>query len=192
MPEDKVEELPAADTPAEAKPASPIIPLIAILVLLPVLSFLMTEFVLIPRMKQAVAEQTGAHGDDAHAEVKVAKAEKGSDGYGEGYGDEAAYGSASSYEFSNIVANLAGSLKSRYVKVSFTVEGEDPAFASKIETNRAKLIDTTLGILASLTLSDLENPGMKNQLRSDLIAAYETALQERVITQLYFSEFVVQ
>ena len=59
MPEDNVEELPAGDAGAGAqKPPSPLLPIVAILVLLPVLSFLMTEFVLIPRMKAAVAEQT--------------------------------------------------------------------------------------------------------------------------------------
>ncbi len=196
--EDTVEELPAA-APAggAAKGGNPGIPVLAILILLPVLSFMMTDFVLIPKIKGAVAKQTGAseHASaDADAKDSQAKSDKKKSGsYGDDKGgDYGGYGSANSYEFDSIITNLAGSLKSRYVKVSFTVEGEHPGFVDTIESNKAKLIDTTLGLLSSLSLSDLENPGIKNQLRSDLIAAYENALQERVITQLYFSEFVVQ
>lgn len=78
------------------------------------------------------------------------------------------------------------------MKVSFIVEGSRPDFSVLAEANRVKMIDATLGVLSSLTSADLQNPGIKNTVRSKLIAAYDTVLKERVVTGLYFSEFVVQ
>jgi flagellar FliL protein len=198
MPEEAVEDLP----PEKPKKASnPFIPIIAVLVLLPVLSFLMTDFVLIPRIKHAVAEETGAGVKLAKAdstEGKVSKDAQGSKknskgGHGKKGGDSAGPAiDPHSFEFSNIVANLAGSLKSRYLKISFTVEGDAPGFRETIEANEVKMIDATLGILTSLSLKDLESPAVKNELRSQLLAAFENALHEPIVSELYFSEFVVQ
>ncbi len=153
-------------------------PVLAILILTPVITFAMAEFILIPRMQKAL----GAGSDSGGSAHQSAKA-----------GEHAEDGEAvKTYKFDNIVANLSGSLKSRYVKVSFSMEGVHPNFKEVIVSNEPKLIDATLGILSALTLVDLEEPGIKNILRSDLLNVFEIALNERVIEQLYFSEFVVQ
>jgi flagellar FliL protein len=61
-----------------------------------------------------------------------------------------------------------------------------------MEQNRAKVIDATLSVLSNLTLQDLEEPGIKNIVRNQLINQIGQALKSNAVEQLYFSEFVVQ
>ncbi len=176
MAEETIEVLPAAGEGGGEKSGSPIVPILAIVVLLPAITFAMGEYVLIPRMKEALGV-TG-HGEQKHGEKKG--------GYSENHGE------VHTFEFSNIVANLSGALKSRYVKVTFTVEGSHAEFVPIMESNNIKLIDATLGVLSSLSLADLEKAGVKNLLRNNLLNTFETTLNERIVEQLYFSELVVQ
>src|SRR5690349_6576325 len=106
------EEKASAETP-EAAPApaakapSMWLPIIAVLVLMPAISFGVTQFVLIPRIKAAVM-QAGGKTETSHVEHKEKAHDKKSEGKGGG-----------SYEFSNIVVNLTGSGGTRYLKASF-------------------------------------------------------------------------
>ena len=210
MANEKIEEI----TPgAPAAGGNPLIPAIAVLVLMPVLSFALTKFLFIPQIQGAIKETmneaagmelqyepkgaASGHGDaKAESTEKKAKADAHGGGHGGGHGasDAAATPAAptNSYEFQNIIANLSGSSMNRYVKVSFVVEGESEGFAATIEANRVKLIVATISVLSSLSSVDLQNPGIKNQVRSRLIAAYDSVLRERIVEGLFFSEFVVQ
>lgn len=128
----------------------------------------------------------GGHGGgDAHG--------GGGDAHGGGHGDTSGGGvSGNTYEFDGILANLSGSSMNRYVRVSFIIEGSEPGFAGIMEQNRVKLIDATISVLSSLSSFDLQSAGVKNQVRSKLIAAFDAVLKKRMVEGLYFSEFVVQ
>ncbi|MCG8528442.1 MAG: flagellar basal body-associated FliL family protein, partial [Opitutales bacterium] len=128
----------------------------------------------------------GGHGGgDAHG--------GGGDAHGGGHGDTSGGGaSGNTYEFDGILANLSGSSMNRYVRVSFIIEGSEPGFAGIMEQNRVKLIDATISVLSSLNSFDLQSAGVKNQVRSKLIAAFDAVLKKRMVEGLYFSEFVVQ
>lgn len=154
-----------------------LVPILVVVIMLPVLSFLMTEFVLIPRMAKALG-----------AEAKAEEAGK----HAEGGAEAGAKGPMQQAVFDDIVANISGTVQSRYIKVSFTVEGHAEHFPELVEGNRAKLRDATLSILSTLTMRDLDKPGVKNVVRSDLLSAFETAMGGKVIENLYFSDFVVQ
>ena len=185
MADEAGEDLPEA---GGAKGPSPLIPVLAIVIILPVINFMMTQFMLIPGMKSALAEtiqESGvmAEGEKGGGESSAPSAAESSE---EGIAEPA------SYEFDGIIANLAGSMRSRYVKVSFMVEGSDPEFTATMEKNRTKLIDAAIGVLAALTIKDLEDAGIKNVIRNDLIGSFEAALRKRIVESLYFSEFVVQ
>ena len=117
----------------------------------------------------------------------------GGDSHGGGHGDTSGGGaSGNTYEFDGILANLSGSSMNRYVRVSFIIEGSEPGFAGIMEQNRVKLIDATISVLSSLNSFDLQSAGVKNQVRSKLIAAFDAVLKKRMVEGLYFSEFVVQ
>ena len=83
-------------------------------------------------------------------------------------------------------------MKSRYIKVSFTAYSADPEVEVRMEHEKPKLLDATLGILSSLTLAELEEAGVKNRVRNELLLAFESVLHSRIFEELYFSEFVVQ
>lgn len=192
-----------AEAKADAKPAAAAggaaaswLPILVVIVILPVLSFVVTEMVMIPRVKKAIAEiaviqkegDQPAHGGPAPtAQKEEKKKEKGGKPGEKGEGEV-----SKEVKFENVVANLAGNMKTRFVKVSFSLEGVGDDFKSTIEGNRTKLVDSALSILGGLTIAELDEPGVKNIVRSDLINSFNQILGGKIVTGLYFSEFVIQ
>ena len=188
--------MPAAAV-AAAAPAAPAakgalaawLPVIAAVLLAPVLSWAVAEFVLLPRLQKKLAAPKAGEAAEAHA-APEAKAEGGHGAKGGSGGKEGA--NPANYEFQNVVVNLSGTMGTRYLKTSFLVTGADPTINSVFSAQKAKLTDITLNVLSSLSLADLEEPGSKNILREKLVLAYNQALGKRVAEQVYFSDFVVQ
>ena len=164
-----------AEAPAKGSRGG-IVPLVLVVVLVPALSYAMTEFLIIPKIKATLAA--------ADHEAKPEKAQALPKTHKES--------ASHAVEFSDIVSNLAGSMKSRYIKVSFTAYSADPEIEKRMEHEKAKLLDATLGILSSLTVAELEEAGIKNRVRNELLLAFESVLHARIFEELYFSEFVVQ
>lgn len=162
------------------------LPVIAVLVLVPALSYAMAEFVLFPKLEHRL-EALGTAGESA--------AHAGTDSHGGGNGHPASGEKSEpthSYEFTKIVSNLAGSMRTRYIQVSFTAYSSDPELETKVDASKAKLLDSAHSVLSTLSLADLENPGIKNRVRNDLVFAFESVMKARVIEEIYFSEFVIQ
>jgi flagellar FliL protein len=182
---------------AVAKPASggitAFIPLIAAILLAPALSWAIGQFVLMPQLKKQIAAPAIAHEAEAApaAEEAAAPAEKGGKEGGKGKKGEAV-ANASTYEFENIVVNLAGTMGTRYLKTAFLVTGTDKSLRAAFESNKPKMVDITINVLSSLSLADLEEAGAKNLIREKMIGAYNQAFGKKVVEQIYFSDFVVQ
>ena len=179
----------------EAKPAKPkalaaFIPLIAVVVLAPALSWTVGQFVLLPQLAKHLAAPAELAGEHAAAPAAAPAAHGGGEG---GHGKKVAPTAVGgTYEFSNIVVNLAGTLGTRYLKTTFLVTGSDQGLNAQFEQNKPQLLDVTLNVLSSLSLPDLEEAGAKNLIREKLISAYNQALGKKVVEQVYFSDFVVQ
>lgn len=177
-------EAPAAGAPVGAPTGGRFLawlPAIAGALLAPVATWLAVEFVLVPRLRHQLAAPITPE------EAAAARpAEKDSQGKGGKEGAEA------SYEFQNVVVNLAGTMGTRYLKTTFLVTGAEPNIKTVFEGAKAKLTDVTLNVLSSLTLADLEEPGAKNIIREKLVTAYNQALGRKVADQVYFSDFVIQ
>ncbi len=184
----------AAAKPAAAKPMAALLPVVAVIVLAPVLSFAVGQFVLIPQLKKQIvnlpAAEEGAAAE-AHATEAAPAAESGKGGHGK-KGESAAAGPSNTYEMENIVVNLAGTMGTRYLKTTFMITGSDKTLRSTFESKKPQVVDITLNVLSSLSLADLEEAGAKNIIREKLILAYNQALGRRVAEQIYFSDFVVQ
>lgn len=161
-------------------------PVIAVVVLVPALSYAMSMFVIAPQLEKrfAVASQAAASEGGAHGES----------GGAAGKGKEGAEKKEATvpFEFKDIVSNLSGSMRSRYIKVTFTAYSSRADFPKIAEENRAKLLDATIGVLARLSLADLEDPAAKSKVSNEIIYAMEAVLHERVVEEIYFSEFVIQ
>jgi flagellar FliL protein len=151
------------------------LPVIAAVVLSPVVTWVMVEFVLLPQMQKKLSAPPAA---------EAAKSSSAPEG-----GKESG---APGYEFSNVVVNLSGTMGTRYLKTSFLVTGPDADLKSVFEGAKPRLTDVTLNVLSSLTLADLEEPGSKNVIRERLVGAYNQAIGRKVADQVYFSDFVIQ
>jgi flagellar FliL protein len=177
--------------PAAGGGAGAWLPIIAAILLAPVATWATVEFFLLPRLQKKLATPSVAAAEEPAAE-------HGSSGHGakpkEGKpGKEGGGGGAASYEFQNVVVNLAGTMGTRYLKTSFLVTGAKEAdIKAAFEVAKPRLTDVTLNVLSSLTLADLEEPGAKNVIREKLVGAYNQALGRKVAEQVYFSDFVIQ
>jgi flagellar FliL protein len=179
----------APEVVAKNSAFAPWLPVIAALVLAPVLTWAVAEYVLLPRLqKKLTAIKAGEPAEKHEAAAPEAKAEGAKEG--KEHGKEG--GNPANYEFQNVVVNLSGTMGTRYLKTTFLVTGADATIKATFESQKAKLTDITLNVLSSLSLADLEEPGSKNILREKLVQAYNQALGKRVAEQVYFSDFVVQ
>ena len=170
------------------------LPVCAAILIAPGATFAVAQFVLLPKLQAQLA--AAADGPAAaHAPANGKKPAEGDKKKEKGHGGKEGEGasSADTYEFANVVVNLSGTMGTRYLKTSFVVTGAKPdTIKAAFDENKARLTDVTLGVLSSLSLADLEEPGAKNVLREKLVTAYNQALNGRVAEQVYFSDFVVQ
>jgi len=179
-------------TPDEESDATPInvaasakaswIPVLVAIILAPVLTWSVAQFVLLPKLQASL--QSGEIHDEApaagHDEVEGADSE------------ETDTETSKGYRIENIVVNLAGTMGTRYLKTSFLITGKHPDLIAKFDAARPQIGDVTLAVLSGLTLADLEEPGSKNIIRERLVDAYNQVFGGKVAENLYFSDFVVQ
>jgi flagellar FliL protein len=173
------------------------LPLILSLVLMPVLAFATTKFLILPKVVQARGgghedpEETKGH--EEHGDAKAADEhgggkEKPTDSKGHGGGGS----KKQSVQISKVIVNVAGSMGSRYLMTSFTLAGSRKDFKNVIEENKDQLLDLASTAMASKTIGELEKPGARNLLRAELISIFNNALGGSIVQEIYFTEFAVQ
>ena len=185
----------AAPAPsAEARPSAikSLMPVILVVVLAPVVSWAVAQFVILPQFEKKLSQIVAAPpATEAGAAAEPAAA--ATEGGGESHeGKKGAAGAANSYEFANVIVNFFGTMGTRYLKTTFKVVGKDNTLRATFESNKDKLLDVTLNVLSSLSLADLEEVGAKNIIREKLINSYNQALGKKTADQVYFTDFVVQ
>jgi flagellar basal body-associated protein FliL len=185
----------SATTTEEVKPAAEttksngggsMLPVLAVVVLVPVLCYVTTQYLLIPKLKGAAgaAAEHGESGGEAHSKKHADKTANGR--------EKAAKGNAHNHEFGDVVVNLSGAKGTRFLRARFTLSGSDPHLEMLIKSNDNELRDLAIGVLSAQTMESLEAPGARNAIRNELISQFNHALQGEVIEQIYFTEFVVQ
>jgi len=196
MATDSAEEAPAQNTEALSTEGTPAsgggiggwIPLIVTVVTMPVLAYLTTAFVLVPKVQKELAASDAAapekhEGDTAKpkdkSEAHPAK-EKG--------------GSAAkvAVPINKILVNLSGSMGTRYLLTSLSLVGDSADFKEQVDKNEAQLVDLAAGILATKTIADLEKPGARNEVRGELLTVFNNALGDGKVKELYITEFAIQ
>jgi flagellar protein FliL len=200
MSENKEEAKAAAPAAPAAGGIKPMLPLIITVVLMPVLAYAMTAFVLVPQLKSAAgASSAAAHGEEPAEEGgHGASAEKAPAGHGAapaGHGESAGAAStkgASKFALQKLVVNLSGTGGTRLLMTSLTLVGEKSNFTSYMEENKDQILDVTNGALSSKTIPDLEKPGARNQLRSELLTVINSALGGDVVKEIYITEMAIQ
>lgn len=182
----------ADDSPTEvtsappAKAAVPWVPLILVLLFIPIITLLLTELVVVPRLRSSLGEPASAGQTTTTttaAPVGAAAAE----------GQAAASGAAvNEVIFSDIVANLSGTMGTRFMKVSFHVTSRDPQLALVVQSKRPRVQDAIITTLSSRTIQELEATGGRNALRVALIASINQAIGLDIVEELFFTEFIIQ
>jgi flagellar basal body-associated protein FliL len=194
-------EAEGAKTEAPASPAGgglkPWLPLIAAVVVMPVLAYLTTTFVLVPKLEKAVgksdanvsaaaeaSEKTGEKTGEKSSEKTAAKSKHGS--------APAAAGRKFNQPLKKVLVNVKDTQGTRFLLVNMTLAVGGEEYKAKIEESEAQLSDVASSTLASKTINDLEKAGARNLIRTELIAAFNGVLGKDAVQEIYFTEFAVQ
>jgi flagellar FliL protein len=91
-----------------------------------------------------------------------------------------------------ILVNVAGTGGTRYLLANLTLVSSNPDLKTAVEKNDAQLRDVAGGVLGSKTIGDLEKPGARNLIRTELISVFNSVLCNGTVTEIYLTEFAVQ
>jgi flagellar protein FliL len=151
------------------------LPLLITVLLMPALAFAMTSFVLLPRLQKGLGitpAVSGARGTEKGGKEAGAKRE--------------------SIMMSKLLVNVAGTMGARYLLVSLSLVSMEADFRQKMEDSDPQLRDMAMGILATKTIADLEKPGARNLIRTELIAGFNNILGGPYVKEMYLTEFAIQ
>ena len=193
-----------AEAPKPAEGAAPaagggmkaMLPLILNVVLMPVMAYVMTVFVLLPKINSGnVAAHAKTENGDAEASSggagEPAKEEHGSSGGGGKHGGGAG-GKTAVPLSAKVRVNVSGTAGTRYLLAQLTLVGTSAELKDSVEKSDAQLRDVASSVLATKTIADLDKPGSRNLIRTELISAFNGVLGEGRVKEIYFTDFAIQ
>jgi hypothetical protein len=148
------------------KPAQSFIvwlPALFILIGMPILALITTKYCMLPWMKRVYTEQGAANAGYVGSQDK-----------GTVYFARLPFDSGVKGAHTGIT--------------SVALVGRDNAFKDKVDQNKAKLTELTAVVLKGKTVSDLDKPGALDATRAKLLTAFNRALGEPVVQEVYISE----
>ncbi|MDX1952354.1 MAG: flagellar basal body-associated FliL family protein [Verrucomicrobiota bacterium] len=166
------------------------LPLILNLVLMPVVAYCLTTFVLIPKLKGAAKSTSAEHVEEADSHGAKAESTGAHDSGGH---DEKGRKTKITVPLSGkTLVNVAGTMGTRYLMASITLVGTSPNLKTAVEKSDAELRDAAASTLSNKTISDLEKPGIRNLVRTELIAVFNSILGKGMVSEIYLTEFAIQ
>ena len=96
------------------------------------------------------------------------------------------------YPLDTFIVNLADQGGARYLRVTMNLEIKDETLAEELEKRLPQIRDNILMIIPTRKFEDINSIGGKNALRDEIITSLNDILSEGSITNLYFTEFVIQ
>lgn len=184
MPEEDNKPEEAAEAPAAPPPPSSggfttWLPLIITILLMPALAFGVAQYVILPQLQKGLGIKTATTTASSSSSTSETKTEPGG-------------AKTESVPMSKMLVNVAGTMGARYLLVSVSVAGTGKDFKQKMTDHDAQLRDMACGSLATKTLADIEKPGARNLIRSELIAGFNNILGDSEVQDIYFTEFAIQ
>ena len=175
--------------PAAAGGIKAMLPLILNVVLMPVMAYVMTVFVLLPKI----------NGNSVRAEAKVEDGGHGEAAGSGGHGDASKGGGHGAGKdkaivplSSKVLVNVSGTGGTRYLLANITIVGSSAQLKDRIEKADAQLRDVASSVLAVKTIADIDKPGARNLIRTELVSAFNGVLGEGMVKEIYFTEFAIQ
>ncbi len=99
-------------------------------------------------------------------------------------------GSSNLLPMDTYVVNLSSA--KRYLKVDLQLEFDAPNKVDKGVKETPRLRDSIIRVLTSKTADDLLTVEGKDTLRQELVKVVNAALGENIVTDVYFTNFVIQ
>jgi flagellar FliL protein len=96
------------------------------------------------------------------------------------------------YHLDTLIVNLADQGGRRYLRMTLDVELEDTEYEMKITERLPQVKDAILKIASTRRFEDISTIAGKNELRDETVARLNEILKKDCVTNLYFTEFVVQ
>jgi flagellar FliL protein len=183
MPEDDIKTEEKADGAAPSAPAKSggigaWLPLVITIVLMPALAFGVAQYVILPQLQKGLGIKTETSSSSSGGSSESRKESPGS--------------KQESVLMNKMLVNVSGTMGARYLLVSISVAGSTSDFKDKMAAHDAQLRDMACGALATKTLADLEKPGARNLIRSELISGFNNILGDSMVQDIYFTEFAIQ
>ena len=166
---------PATATPAAGGGFMSWLPLIITVVLMPVLAWGMTKLVLLPQLQKGLGITPVAAAEPGAKPKKNAPEAK-----------------RETVTMNKLLVNVAGTMGARYLLVSLSIVSGDAEFKAKMQEHEPQLRDMACGVLATKTIADLEKPGARNLIRSELISGINNILGDAMVEEIYLTEFAIQ
>jgi flagellar FliL protein len=96
------------------------------------------------------------------------------------------------FSLDTFIVNLADAGRSRYLRVTMDLELATATDAAKITKKLPQVRDSILMILPSKQFDDIASMEGKIALRDEIIAKLNSLFVRSVVTNIFFTEFVVQ
>ena len=102
------------------------------------------------------------------------------------------------FELKDLITNLGGPVKARYIDIQLKMEGLAGDFEKILEQNEHRVRDKALTILGNYTYEDAQLDGFQERVRIDLKKGFSSVLRKYrdgesdLIRQIYFTQFVIQ
>ena len=164
------------------------LPMIVSMAAMPLLAYATTSYLLLPKLQHELG--AGAHAPSGEAPAKAATGAKEKEKEKEK--EKNAAKNKTSVPLGRILVNVAGSVGTRYLSSSLTLVGSHKEFKEKIEHSRDQLLDVASSTLSSKSIADLEKPGARNLIRTELVTVFNNALGEGLVEEIYITEMAVQ
>lgn len=162
------------------------LPLVVTVVLMPVLAYAMTTYVLLPKLQHSLG------GQPVQAREAGSEGAAPSNGSGEKAPARETGKPKIKVPLSKVIVNVSGSLGTRMLLASFTLAGSAGDFKTKIEENNDQLRDLAASTLGSKTIADLEKPEARNLIRAELLSQFNSVLGGNAVQDIYITEFAIQ
>ena len=129
----------------------------------------------------------------------VDKQDHGSAGAGGGKSlDEEPTGAERIYEIKELITNMSGPVKTRYLSADVVAEGLASDFEKIMEENDFRIRHEALKVLSSYGYEESQQEGFMERVNIDLRKRFGALLQKHrqgdsdLVTNLYFTKFVIQ
>jgi len=96
------------------------------------------------------------------------------------------------FSLDTFIVNLADAGRSRYLRVTMDLELAESSDASKLNQRLPQVRDSILMILPTKQFEDIASMKGKIALRDELMAKLNSLFSRNVVTNIFFTEFVVQ